>query len=118
MPLIDVSQPIWAGMPRIRVLPEVELQPVRRISDGHPLNISELKVATHAGTHVDAPWHFVPNGRTIDQIPLDDLCGSAVVVPIDRQAREPIAAADLAASPEPIRAGDIVVLATGWGAKF
>jgi kynurenine formamidase len=118
MALIDLSQPIWAGMPRIRVLPEVELQPVRRISEGHPLNISELKLATHAGTHVDAPWHFVPDGRTIDQIPLDHLCGPAVVVPIDRQAREPIPSADLEASPEPIRPGDIVVLATGWGAKF
>jgi kynurenine formamidase len=118
MPLVDLSQPIWAGMPRIQVLPEVQVQPVRRIAEGHPLNISELRLATHAGTHVDAPWHFVPNGRTIDQIPLADLCGPAVVVPIDRQAREPIPASDLAASPEPVRAGDIVVLATGWGEKF
>src|ERR687885_1941032 len=79
MPLVDLSQQIWPGMPRIRVLPEVDLQPVRRISEGHPLNISELRLATHAGTHVDAPWHFVPNGRTIDQIPLSELCGSAGV---------------------------------------
>jgi kynurenine formamidase len=118
MSLVDLSQQIWPGMPRVRVLPEVDLQPVRRIAEGHPLNISELKLATHAGTHVDAPWHFVPDGRTIDQVPLDDLRGSAVVVPIDRQAREPIPAADLEQSPEPIRPGDIVVLATGWGAKF
>jgi kynurenine formamidase len=118
MPLVDLSQPIWAGMPRIHVLPEVDLQPVRRIAQGHPLNISELKLATHAGTHVDAPWHFVENGRTIDQVPLDDLCGSAVVVPVDRGAREAIPAADLEASPEPIQPGDIVVLATGWGARF
>jgi arylformamidase len=118
MPLVDLSQQIWAGMPRIRVLPEVDLQPVRRIAEGHPLNISELKLATHAGTHVDAPWHFVDNGSTIEQVPLEDLRGSAVVVPIDRGAREPIPAADLEQSPEPIRPGDIVVLATGWGAKF
>jgi kynurenine formamidase len=118
MALVDLSQPIWTGMPRIRVLPEVAVQPVRRISEGHPLNISELRLATHAGTHVDAPWHFVPNGRTIDQIPLSELCGSAVVVPVNRKAREPIPAADLEASPEPIRPGDIVVLATGWGARF
>ena len=118
MPLVDLSQPIWAGMPRIHVLPEVDFQPVRRMDQGHPLNISELSLATHAGTHVDAPWHFVPNGRTIDQIPLEALSGSAVVVPVDRQPREPIPAADLEASPEPIRSGDIVVLATGWGEKF
>jgi kynurenine formamidase len=118
MALVDLSHQIWPGMPRIHVLPDVDLRPVRRITEGHPLNISELKVATHAGTHVDAPWHFVANGRTIDQIPLEDLRGSAVVVPIDRRAREPIPAADLEHSPEPVRPGDIVVLATGWGARF
>jgi kynurenine formamidase len=118
MALIDLTQQIHAGMPRIHVLPEVEFHPVRRIDQGHPLNISELKIATHAGTHVDAPWHFVPNGRTIEQVPLEQLCGTAVVVKIDRGPGEPIPAADLEASPEPVRAGDIVVLATGWGAKF
>jgi kynurenine formamidase len=116
--LIDLSQTIHAGMPRIHVLPEVEFQPVRRIDKGHPLNISELKIATHAGTHVDAPWHFVPNGPTIEQVPLEQLCGTAVIVPIKREGGEPIPAIDLERSPEPIRQGDIVVLATGWGAKF
>src|SRR5687768_7053156 len=51
MTLVDLSQPIYAGMPRIHVLPEVDFQPVRRIDQGHPLNISELRIATHAGTH-------------------------------------------------------------------
>jgi kynurenine formamidase len=88
MALVDLSHQIYAGMPRIHVLPEVEFGAVRRIDQGHPLNISELKLATHVGTHVDAPWHFVPNGRTIDQIPLDDLCGPAVVVhPPDHTGR-------------------------------
>lgn len=118
MPLVDLSQKIEAGMPRIHVLPEVEVHPLRRIAQGHPLNISELKIATHAGTHVDAPWHFVPTGRTIEQIPLDQLCGTAVVVPIRREAGEPIPVEDLERSPERIGAGDIVVLSTGWGAKF
>jgi len=118
MPLIDLSQPIYERMPRIHVLPEVEFRPVRRITQGHPLNISELKIATHAGTHVDAPWHFVPSGRTIDQVPLDQVCGEAVVVPVRRAGGEAILVEDLERSPEPIRGGDIVFLATGWDAKF
>lgn len=118
MTLIDLSQQIYAGMPRIHVLPEVEFHAIRRIESGHPLNISELRIATHAGTHVDAPWHFVPSGPTIDQVPLDQVCGSAVVVPIRREAGQPITVADLEQSPQAIRGGDIVLLATGWGAKF
>ena len=118
MSFVDLSQVIEAGMPRIHVLPQVEVHAVRRIEQGHPLNISELKIATHAGTHVDAPWHFVPNGRTIEQIPLDQLCGTAVIVPVHRAGGEPIPVEDLERSPEPIRAGDIVVLSTGWAEKF
>lgn len=118
MPLIDLSQPIRAGMPRIHVLPEVEFHSVRRITQGHPLNISELKIATHAGTHVDAPWHFVDDGRTIEQVPLEQLCGTAVVIPITREPGEQIPATDFDASPEPVRPGDIVFLHTGWGDKF
>lgn len=118
MTLVDLSHTIYAGMPRIHVLPQVEFGPVRRIDQGHPLNISEIKLATHVGTHVDAPWHFVPNGRTIDQIPLDDLTGPAVVVPVERAAGEPITADDLNGSPEPVQTGDIVLLATGWSDRF
>lgn len=118
MALIDLSQQIRAGMPRIHVLPEVEFHSVRRITQGHPLNISELKIATHAGTHVDAPWHFVDNGLTIDQVPLEQLCGPAVIIPIRRGPGEPIPASDFDASAQPVEAGDIVFLATGWGAKF
>lgn len=33
----------------------------------------------HLGTHMDAPLHFVPNGRTIDEIPLEQLAGNGVV---------------------------------------
>jgi kynurenine formamidase len=118
MALVDLSHSIYAGMPRIHVLPEVEFHPVRRMKQGHPLNVSELKIATHAGTHVDAPWHFVADGKTIDEIPLDRLCGSAVVVPVHREAGQPIPAEDLENSPEAILEDDIVLLATGWGAKF
>jgi arylformamidase len=37
-------------------------------------------MGTHMGTHVDAPRHFVPGGKTIDQLPLDPFIGPATVV--------------------------------------
>lgn len=116
MPLFDLSQPIFAGMARVPSLPAVEFDPVHRIEHGHPLNTSVLRLATHAGTHVDAPWHFVQRGRTIDQIPLEDLCGEGVVVSVSRGAGEAIEPRHLAEAD--IRAGDIVLLHTGWSEKF
>ena len=54
-----------------------------RIPDGKSWATEEVTLVTHAGTHMDAPWHFhptmdhalVPGGRpaaTIEQVPLDD----------------------------------------------
>lgn len=40
----------------------------------------KLVLGTHTGTHCDAPRHFVPGGRTVDQLPLDILIGPARVV--------------------------------------
>lgn len=116
MALIDLSHQIYAGMARIPILPEVEFDPVHRIALGHPMNTSVVRLATHAGTHVDAPWHFEQDRRTIDQIPLEDLCGPAVVVSVDKAAGEEITPSDLERAD--IREGDIVFVHTGWDRNF
>jgi arylformamidase len=41
---------------------------------------SRLVVSSHVGTHVDAPTHFLPEGKTIDQVSLAHLVGSCVVL--------------------------------------
>lgn len=116
MTLVDLSRTIYAGMPKIPILPEVEFHPVVRIADGKPLNVSVIRIATHAGTHVDAPWHFDPNGNTIDQVPLEQVCGPAVVISVSRGGGEAIPLGDLERAD--VRAGDIVLIHTGWGDKF
>lgn len=40
----------------------------------------KITMGTHTGTHIDAPRHFIPNGKTVDQIPLTQLNGKASVV--------------------------------------
>lgn len=44
------------------------------------VNVQKLNIGSHTGTHIDAPFHFVQEGRTIDDIPLEDLVGHAIVV--------------------------------------
>jgi len=43
---------------------------------------SVLTCSTHAGTHIDAPLHFIKDGLGINQIPLSQLCGPVQVIPI------------------------------------
>jgi kynurenine formamidase len=83
-----------------------------------PLNVTELQMVCHFGTHVDAPRHFIPDGPAFDEIPIDRLCGSGVVwrlrcEPYGVIEPELFARATPAAQPD-----DIVLLDTGWAERI
>jgi kynurenine formamidase len=79
----------------------------------------------HGGTHVDAPIHFAEGQRTVDQVPLEQLIAPAVVIDVSAKAA---ADADYRLTPADVRAwehrngripaGAIVLLRTGWGARW
>ena len=62
------------------------------MSEGASVNVGSLTTSVHSGTHTDAPFHFLPDGRTIDQLDLTPYVGPAVVV--DVGGREVIQVAD------------------------
>ncbi len=51
------------------------LDRVKSIEAGDSYNLSNLSMCLHNGTHVDAPFHFLEKGKTIEQIPLEKLVG-------------------------------------------
>jgi kynurenine formamidase len=118
MSLVDLSHPLWPGMPKIPVLPEVERHQITSMADGAPMDISAITLALHVGTHVDAPAHVVPGGTSIDQLPIERFSGTAVVARVERKPGEEITVDDvLAGGPEPAP-GEFLLVATGWSEKF
>lgn len=80
MKIIDLSLPIEEGMMTFPTHwhPVVEVTILGRHGiEGRETR--EIVLGTHTGTHADAPRHFIPNGGTIDEIPLDILIGPATV---------------------------------------
>ena len=55
----------------------LELIERKRMSRGDTNNSSSIHTSVHAGTHVDAPFHFVADGITIESLPLDLFIGPA-----------------------------------------
>jgi arylformamidase len=49
------------------------------MATGDKNNLSGLDCGLHTGTHVDAPWHFLEDGSTVEQLPLDAMIGEAFV---------------------------------------
>lgn len=57
-----------------------DIRPRFREIDNGQYRVTEMTIGTHSGTHIDAPSHYLEGGRTVDQIPLDVLAGSARVL--------------------------------------
>ncbi len=71
---VSPDLPVWPGDP------EIVLEHYMAISKGDAANVSRLECSVHAGTHVDAPVHFIENGLSVEELPLDALIGPAIVV--------------------------------------
>ena len=79
--------------------------------------ISEVMfLSTHTGTHMDAPFHFNPNGQTIDQVEVDRyICNDAMLIRIQKNANEMITSKDITRNSKyEITEKDTVVFSTGW----
>ncbi len=79
MKIYDISQEVFSceafpGDPR----------PARHVvsamADGALYNLSALSMCAHNGTHVDAPAHFIADGKTVDALSLEHFVGKATVI--------------------------------------
>lgn len=72
-------------------------------------------MGSHAGTHVDAPFHFFGHGDRIDDLDLDLIVGPAVIADVTGHGhRERIGWEALAPAAERLEPGTILALRTGW----
>ena len=83
MLLHDISLKLAGDTVRWVTAPPFELEERRRMSKGYPNKNSALNMSIHSGTHIDAPFHFVAEGLTIDELPLDRFIGAAMVFEVD-----------------------------------
>jgi len=91
--IIDVTVPLSPELPTFPGDPPVQIESTHRIADGQPYNVTRLTIGSHAGTHVDAPYHFLADGSRVDELPLEILIGKARVVSVT--AREAVDRRDL-----------------------
>ena len=83
MKVYDISLNLSTDTVRWVVAPPLEVHERRRMSRGDDANATALTVSVHAGTHVDAPFHFLPDGAGIDALPLERFIGPALVHQVD-----------------------------------
>ena len=79
MKLYDISKEIFSAAV-FPGDPAPTFQPAQRLAEGGHCNLTQVTLGTHSATHMDAPWHFVPGGKTIDQVELSRCVGPCQVV--------------------------------------
>jgi len=72
---------VWPGDDPVRLNRE------KKIEEGKNANVSSLSLSVHTGTHIDAPFHFLQDGYTVEKIPMELLIGEAQVVYIPEEYR-------------------------------
>jgi arylformamidase len=79
--IIDISLPITSEMPIWPGDPRPECIPITTI-EVEGMQVSQITLSTHIGTHLDAPRHFIPGGRTVDLLDPGALVGLCRVIEV------------------------------------
>jgi kynurenine formamidase len=119
--LIDLSHPLEHGQLNFAWDPKISVIPHNTVTSiGY--NITQISLSTHQGTHLDAPFHFYDDGKTVDQMRLEQFYGPATLIDLAPGSR---LAPKLPITPEMFRPharkfqrGAKIIYRTGWSRKF
>ena len=78
MKIYDISQEVFS----CEVYPGdpvPEKTALKSMQEGEVYNLTAFSMCAHNGTHIDAPFHFIEDGKTIDEICLESFVGVAYV---------------------------------------
>jgi arylformamidase len=113
MTFIDLSHPMRDGQPSFPGDPILRIAAHATI-EKQRCNVSQLSMGSHQGTHLDAQYHFVPDGRRLDEMPLDWFYGPATLLRIPKPARAEITVSDLKPFETHLLPGARIIYETGW----
>lgn len=115
--IIDLSHPLIHGQgnfpwdPKLSIITHATTKTLK-------YNMTQISMATHQGTHVDAMTHFMDDGRAIDQMPLEWFYGEASLLRIPKQPREEITPEDFRKFEELLQPEAKIIYETGWHRHF
>ncbi len=118
---IDLSFPLEHGQLNFPFDPKISVI-VHNTIESIGYNMTQFSMATHHGTHLDAPFHFYDDGKTVDQIPLERFHGPATLIDLSPgahlEAKAPITPAMFEPYADKIQPGARVIYRTGWDRAF
>jgi kynurenine formamidase len=117
--IVDLSIVLYNSMPAWPTqLNFIYEQTNNAARDGTTMHVIH-QMTTHTGTHIDTPLHFVPEGKSVDQLPVEAFMGEGVVIDLShKKPKEAITVEDLKKFDDTVKTGDVLMLHTGWDKRF
>ena len=113
--ILDLTHTIAEGIPVYPGTPSPRLFKAAKLSvNGY--RETQLNMVSHTATHMDAPSHMLQSGSSLDELPVSQFCGRAVVV--DVSDREAITVDYLKGLNGLLRSVDFVLFYTGWEKRW
>jgi arylformamidase len=109
---IDLTWPLSPTVPRLATFPPPRIERIAAIPQ-QPLNVTEVSMVVHIGTHVDSPRHFYSDGPALDEVPIERFIGTGVVWRIDKPLEALVEPEDFERMSPQVEPGEILVLDTG-----
>ena len=110
----DLSHVMDQDMPYPSYFPAPAFRRISEANGSTSPAVTQFTLCSHMGTHIDTPAHFVPNGRTLLEYPVERFILSAVVWSIPSHEHDVIDVKDLEAAQPTVLPGQAVLLSTGW----
>lgn len=110
-----LSYPLGPDTPTYGANPPVRMTVLADIERGDVANWLEITTINHNGTHIDAPFHFNPNGKRLTDLDVNELCFSTpCLIDVPKSDGVLITANDLQPYETVLNEADLLLLRTGW----
>jgi kynurenine formamidase len=116
--LVDLSFDIFDKAPTFYPDPKTAVIEHLKIENLN-YNITQLVMSTHLGTHLDAPFHFFDDGRTVENLDVRKGFGPAWVLDFThKKGGEAIGVEDMKPYADKVGKGSRLIFHTGWDKEF
>jgi arylformamidase len=121
--IVDLSHRLTPGKQRFKldiIQSSVEKYvPAYKVPEGEWYIMEDLEVCTHVGTHLEAPFHAIRDGKHVADVDIRRLIGTAAIVDFsDKKYNAPITKQELLNRGRHISRGDIVLIKTGLSKHY
>lgn len=114
---LDLTQELDENLPVYPGTPKIKIEPFSQVSkDG--FRETTLTLLSHMGTHMDAPFHMVEEGKRLEEYGIEEFIGSGIVLDVRAFQGKTISLSHVQSQLEDVERHDFALLYTGRSAYF